>query len=427
MRSILLLLLATNFLYAMPFKLFTKENNSSDPTLLVVGGIHGNEPGGYFAAALLAQYYNITKGNLWVVPNLNASSIQADRRGINGDMNRKFAVCEPDDPDFETVDKIKKIIRDERVSIILNLHDGHGFYRKKHEGTIFNPKAWGQTCVIDQCNLDNNRTFGNMDRIAREVSKNLNNGLLQEHHSFDVKNTQTKFDDEAQQHSLTYFAITNNKPAFAIETSKHLSSLSEKVFYQLSAIEAFMKIMGLEYSRSFDLERERIGELLTEHGNIVINNKISLNLKNIRKSLSFIPLESTKNTFAFSHPLGSVKQRKGGYVLYIGNQVVTRLRSEHFVNGTCAKTVPFVIDGYPKNIKIGSETSVNADFIVKADDHLRVNIIGYTTPEKRNENGSLVKMADLNPNFSVDNTKRCFRVELYDNNSFCGMVTVHFK
>jgi hypothetical protein len=89
--------------------------------------------------------------------------------------------------------------------------------------------------------------------------------------------------------------------------------------------------------------------------------------------------------------------------------------------------VPFEVDGALKNVKIASGTDVNADFRVKADANLRVNIIGYTVPETRNENGSLVKIGDLNPNFSVDRTKRCFRVELYRDDSFCGMVTVHFK
>jgi hypothetical protein len=93
----------------------------------------------------------------------------------------------------------------------------------------------------------------------------------------------------------------------------------------------------------------------------------------------------------------------------------------------CADSIPFVIDGTPKNIRIGSETFVNDDFRVKADEDLRVNIIGFTSSGSKNENDSLVSIGDLNPQFSVDTTKRCYRVELYDQDSFCGMVTVHFK
>ncbi len=134
-------------------QLIKKENKDSNTTLLVIGGIHGNEPGGYFAASLLATHYKINSKNLWIVPNLNKSSIQSDKRGINGDMNRKFSVIDKKDKDTKTIQDIKKIILSKQVSLVLNLHDGNGFYRKEHQGNIFNPNSWGQTCVIDQCKL----------------------------------------------------------------------------------------------------------------------------------------------------------------------------------------------------------------------------------------------------------------------------------
>lgn len=132
--------------------------------------------------------------------------------------------------------------------------------------------------MIDQCNLKVEQAFGNLNDIAVKVKNSVNKKLLKQHHSFDVKNTNTKYYDEAMQLSLTYFAVTNQKPAFAIETSKNLSNLSQKVFYQLLAIEEYMKIMG-------------------------INNHILLDLTNIKTSLSYIPIKSKSNEFNFSHPL----------------------------------------------------------------------------------------------------------------------------
>jgi len=217
----LFFILCTTYLYSSQnIQLIKKENKDSNTTLLVIGGIHGDEPGGYFAASILSTHYKITSKNLWIVPNLNKKSIQSHSRGLNGDMNRKFAYIKKYDKDTEIIKGIKKIILSKKVSLVLNLHDGHGFYRKENHGKIFNPNAWGQTCVIDQCQLNENQPFGNLNTIALEVKDNMNKKLLQEHHSFNVKNTKTKFDDEAMQHSLTYFAVTNNKPAFAIESSK---------------------------------------------------------------------------------------------------------------------------------------------------------------------------------------------------------------
>jgi len=61
----LFVLLYTPLLFAK-INLIKKENNDSNTTLLVIAGIHGNEPGGYFAAALLAMHYKITSKNLWI-------------------------------------------------------------------------------------------------------------------------------------------------------------------------------------------------------------------------------------------------------------------------------------------------------------------------------------------------------------------------
>ncbi|MDE5603908.1 MAG: succinylglutamate desuccinylase/aspartoacylase family protein, partial [Helicobacter sp.] len=88
-----------------PFSLYTLNGEKEGHTLLVIGGIHGDEPGGYFAPAILAQYYTIKKGNVLIVPNLNPDSIMAFKRGIYKDMNRKFAHISPEDPDFDNVSR----------------------------------------------------------------------------------------------------------------------------------------------------------------------------------------------------------------------------------------------------------------------------------------------------------------------------------
>jgi len=202
LKNFLILLFSYAFLEAN-IQLIKKENSDSNTTLLVIAGIHGDEPGGYFAASILATNYTILSKNLWIVPNLNKASIQRNRRGVNGDMNRKFAKIRSKDKDSKIIQEIKKIILSKDVSLVLNLHDGHGFYRKENHSKIFNPNAWGQTCVIDQCKLNQNQPFGNLSDIALEVKNNLNQHILEEHHSFNVKNTKTKFDDEAMQLSLT--------------------------------------------------------------------------------------------------------------------------------------------------------------------------------------------------------------------------------
>ena len=202
LKSIFLFLLYPHFLNS-DVQLIKKENSDSNTTLLVIAGIHGDEPGSYFSASILATHYKINSKNLWIVPNLNQKSIQKNSRGIHGDMNRKFAVIKNSDKDKEIVEEIKGIITQKNVSLVLNLHDGNGFYRKTDKGNIFNPNAWGQTCVIDQCDLNQTQPFGNLNTIALDVKERINRRLIEDHHTFDVKNTNTKFDDEAMQLSLT--------------------------------------------------------------------------------------------------------------------------------------------------------------------------------------------------------------------------------
>ncbi len=428
MKTIFLLFLCFSTYLNANIQLVKKENKDSNTTLLVIAGIHGNEPGGYFAASILITNYIITSKNLWIVPNLNSESIIKNRRGIHGDMNRKFAYVKKGDKDKKIIEEIKKTILSPQVSLVLNLHDGHGFYRKKNQGNIFNPNAWGQTCVIDQCDLKIEQPFGNLNDIALEVKNSVNKKLLKQHHSFDVKNTNTKYDDEAMQLSLTYFSVTNQKPAFAIETSKNLSSLSQKVFYQLLAIEEYMNIMGIKYKRNFQLNEKEIEKILNNYGTLGINGNILLNLSDIKKSLSFIPIKSNSNEFKFSHPLGKVKKIKGRYTVFIGNKLVTRLRPQYFsLANNCQDKLDFVIDGKEISLTKTSDFNVTADFKVIKSKMQRVNVIGYQAKGHIDESQVTISLEKLNKNYSVDTQHKVYRVEFYKKEEFCSMLMVHFK
>ena len=429
MKVILFILYFVSFSYALPFSLIKHETSTNDgPTLLVIGGIHGNEPGSYFAASILSEYYTINKGNLWIVPNLNALSIAMNSRGINGDMNRKFADINGSDPDFNIVKEIKKIITDPKVDLILNLHDGHGFYRKDYQNTIFNPGAWGQTCVIDQESLDGDHQYKNLDKIALAVQQEVNGNLIENHHCFAIRNTNTRFDDEAMKHSLTFFAINQNKPAFAIETSKNLPTLNEKVFYQLRAIEGYMRYMGISYSRSFDLNSENLKNILECDGNVTINNTSSLNFENLRNELSFIPLQSESNNFNFSHPLGFVVKKNDKYDLYVGNKKTSSLTPSFHEAGVYEENITIEVDNNQRNIAFATEFLVTADFkVILHNKDIRVNIIGYSPKKGINEANVRVSMDDLDPKYSLDRDHQVYRVEFYRGNRFCGMILAHFK
>ena len=88
----------------------TAHGSGEGPTVLIVGGIQGDEPGGFSAAALLATHYRYDGGTVLVIPNLNFPSIIKRSRGLHGDMNRKFAALRESDPEYATVRRLQSII-----------------------------------------------------------------------------------------------------------------------------------------------------------------------------------------------------------------------------------------------------------------------------------------------------------------------------
>ena len=408
-----------------PFDLYKKETNPTQHTLLIVGGIHGDEPGGYFAPAVLEKYYKIKSGNLWIIPNLNVDSIIANTRGINGDMNRKFNVIDKKDKDLLSVNRVKEIILEKRVDLILNLHDGFGFYRDIYEDAVFNPNSWGQATIIDQEKIDDK--FGNLDEIANQVNKMVNNeGLYQDFHTFGVKNTKTKQKDEQMQQSLTFFAVTHNKPAFAIETSKNITELTYKVIYQLKSIEEFMKIMNIEFERDFDLNNyEEVKSRIYDFGKIKINDNIGFDLSDIKNNMRFVPMKKEDNKFDFTHTLAKVKYNNNKYEIYVGNIKVCDLYPQTFELANTQNKIQILVDGKEIKTSFGNQIDIKSDFkILKSD--LRVNIIGYSKDGIDSEDDILIKKSDIQDTYSMDNNKTKYRAEFYKDGNFYGMIVLNF-
>jgi len=409
------------------YSLIKKESGKEGSTLLIVGGIHGDEPGGYFAPMLLARYYKIESCNLWIVPNLNFDSIVKNSRGINGDMNRKFAKIETKDKDFDTVAEVKKLILNPKVDLTLNLHDGQGFYRDRQIDKNFNPKAWGQATIIDQQQISNAK-YGNLAEIAKKVNQETNVDLIEDVHEFNVKNTNTKSQDKAMQQSLTYFSITNNKPAFAIETSKNITQLSHKVFYQLKTIEKFMNVMNIKYSRSFELSEENIKKLLNDDGMLEIPpTKITLDLATLKTYIKFFPMSKDKLVYNSNNPLVAVIKDKDEYKIMNGNILVSTLKPDFIEFEHSLNDIGLIIDGKKTTAKIGSLISAKNSFQIDPINGYRINIIGYSKPGVVSEGGIRVEPKDFIKSYAIDKDETTYMVQFYKDKKFCGMVNIKFE
>lgn len=417
----------TVFSQKLQFTLHKLDSKIAGPRILVLGGIQGDEPGGFNAASMLVTDYKITQGSVWVVPNLNFESIIKRSRGIHGDMNRKFSHIKRSDPEFNAIQKIKSLIVDNNIDIILNLHDGSGFYRNKYIDRQHNPNRWGQSIIIDQDEINSVR-FGELQSIADNVMTNVNKRISKLSYHYAVKNTWTKNGDIEMEKTLTYFAIKNAKPAFGIEASKSFLT-HKRVMFHLLVVESFMDVVGVKYKKDFKITENNIYNRLNNNIKLSLyDNHVQFDVAKARNKIGYVPMNKNEPlNFKSNNPLVVITASKSKkYKVNFGNRRLTYLEPEYLDFDYKLANVDFVVDGALKNIQIGTRILVKNNFIVNHINGYRVNVIGYKNKYSRNESGFKIKKSNINKRFSIDKTANIYRVEFYEGKKFSGMVLVEF-
>lgn len=423
------------------------EHATGGPTLLVIGGIQGDEPGGFTAASLLVTHYKITVGQVWVVPNLNFESIIKRSRGVYGDMNRKFSKLKQTDPEFETVQKIKQIITSPDVDIILNLHDGSGFYNEEYIDALHNPRRWGQSLIIDQAKIEmpsigvsgigisgteNTEAelgqFSHLEQLGRQVVAQVNASIPQTLHQYRLKNTHTALGDKEMEKTLTYFAINHAKPAFGVEASKHFLT-HKRAYYHLLVLEAFMNKIGIKFERKFNLAEADIKKAMYDKLQLAFyNKKIVLDVANARKRLNYVPLKKNADiAYISGNPLVAVVSKNNRFNVRYGNRNLTSLKPSYFEYDDSLADIKISVDGNIKSISLGSMVDVQQDFNVHSIAGYRVNVIGFTRKGIRDESNQTIKLKSIRSRYSVDKQSKIFRVEIYQGKKYCGMILVRFN
>jgi hypothetical protein len=226
---------------------FIKGTNPG-PTLLLLGGIQGDEPGGYLAADLYADAA-LKKGNLIVVPRANLLSIVKNSRGLHGDMNRKFALdMNPTDREIMLVGVIKDLMK--KSNFFLNLHDGSGFYAPLWESSVRNPMRFGQSIIADAAqHVTPDGQVLHIEGMVKNVLKSVNAQISDPAHHFCFNNHMTLSENshhKEQRLSATFHALTKvGIPAFGIETSKSIKDFRWRVRYQTIVINSFLEQFGI--------------------------------------------------------------------------------------------------------------------------------------------------------------------------------------
>lgn len=240
------------------------------PTVMVQGGIQGDEPTGFLAAQYIAES-RVLKGNLIVVPRANVPSIHVHQREVNVDMNRRF------DRDYNQFyeDRLARAVRFllSQSSALIHLHEGSGFYDPVYVSPLRNPSRWGQSVIIDA----NVYERLNLAQLVNSALAEINSTVTEPDYQFKLFNTRTFEPDsryaKEMRKSLTYYALSNlNIPAMAVEVSKNIGALGWKVKHQVYATSVLLKHCGVEIIPPH-IDEEEVQRIYERSCSVKVNGK----------------------------------------------------------------------------------------------------------------------------------------------------------
>lgn len=405
---------------AADFSFVRNTGVAPGPTLLITAGIDGDEPGGIHAAATLITRYQIRSGQLWIAPDLHPQAILQRERG---EMNLKFALIEDSDPLYSSVARIKQMVLDQQVDLLVNLHDGSGFYSPERISRQRNPGSWGQSVVIDQQTLPGNR-FGNLQDLATAIVSGITPHLLRPNEHFQIKNMRTaSLDPEAPTHkSLSWFALRHGKPALTIEASK-THPVHIRVYYHLLALEALLNEVSISFTRDFELTPQGVARVIREDAQMTLaQGRIHLDLNRMQRNLYNFPLPAEPQfSTSVTNPLISLQPEENGYRIHYGNNRLALLHPRQVEIAADLKAIPMIIDGIRQQVTPGA--------ILAVDSHVQIEPLPDYQFTLAGHNGKWPDQATRieADRVAVDRSGRLLRLEIYRDDMFSGMILLDFR
>lgn len=144
------------------------------PIALALGGVHGNEPGGWLAAERIVSRLRPDTGALLVIPRANRVATEVFERTTPeiGDLNRAYPGDPNGTPAQQIAHQIVETIREFRVGLVVDMHESWAFYKDRPQnGTAF----LGQTIGTNG---------ERASEISRAVVEAVNRRILYPHEEF---------------------------------------------------------------------------------------------------------------------------------------------------------------------------------------------------------------------------------------------------
>ncbi|MFA9427893.1 succinylglutamate desuccinylase/aspartoacylase family protein [Natronorubrum sp. A-ect3] len=160
--------------------------HADGPTVLVIGGVHGNEVAGYEAASQIAEW-EIDAGTLITIPHADAEAVeQQTRTGSDGvDLNRQFP--DGEEPTTDLARELWNLVAHYDPDVVIDLHESIGIYAGSpvdgvgqaifHSGSTETAKEANQAAdTVNRNHVDEPRLEFKTDSFARP--ENEPSGLL---------------------------------------------------------------------------------------------------------------------------------------------------------------------------------------------------------------------------------------------------------
>ncbi len=406
-----------------------KRGQDEGIKIFIAGGIQGDEPGGFTAASIISTHYRFENAQIYISPNLNLDSIIKRSRGASGDMNRKFAYLSEKDPQYDEVMRLQDCILEIKPHILLNLHDGSGFYSTTYISSARNQNRWGQSIIIDQEKMDCD--YGDLEGIAERVTQRTNDAIENKNHYFVPRNTHTNIGHAEMEKSLSWYGVRNGIPSFGLEVSKDFNKAT-RVYYHLVQLEAFFDELDIEFYREFPLSIQDVAKLIDYNVYIkMADNRIFFPLQGLKNQQSgYIPVPKDV-AFTCAQPIVALLKNNTGITVHNGNSTITHIPVRQY---TYSENIPLLqidIDGEKKVIELGSIINVQNYFNIEHIDGYRINAIGARA---ESEIDGIVTEANVNltkklfdSRYAIDKAENIYRVEMYEASNFVGMFLVDFS
>jgi glutamine amidotransferase-like uncharacterized protein len=160
--------IAVGTAWETPF--YKVETDKPGPTVMIVGGMHGNEPAGAYAAEQI-RHWTICRGTLVVLPCANRPGRAANIRYLpkrpmeERDLNRNFPSPNTKSTRGVLAGEIWKLTRDVQPDWVLDLHEGYEF-NVSHKPPPGKKKSVGTSLIFQR----NSRIQPLIDRLLDTVN-----------------------------------------------------------------------------------------------------------------------------------------------------------------------------------------------------------------------------------------------------------------